>query len=733
MRKSALVSALLVLLGMPGSAAPPVASPQIDTSFLREWSSTRGFQLGRPVRVKFSPDGKSVLFLRSESHKRTLRLFETDLASGKTRMLVDPTALLGGGQEHLSPEEKARRERQRELGEGIANYWLDRSGERILLQLGTVPYVLDRAAGSARPLPIEGPVFDAKWSPDGTMVSYVRNHDVYALNLASGKELALTSGGTVEQSHGEAEFVAQEELDRFTGYWWAPDSRQIAFEEVDNRKVESWNISDPLHPEVAPFHQFYPRPGKPNVRARLGLVRVGTAEAPRWLEWDQSPPSRWEYLAGVRWEKGEPLTVTLLDRPQRNLTCFEASDGNAPALTPLRSQHDNAWVNVHQDLPAFSADGSFLTVETRAGHERLCRVQGSQVIDLLPGEELSRYLEHDPKRDVAYLLTDAGPGDPRARAVARDGSVMRFPDHGVVDLAFCEGQNLVAVTSHTMDHLPVTTVYRDGKRLLELPKVASEPAAVKEQWVHLKNPDGSLWLSAGVVRPRAFRAGRNYPVVVVVYGGPHHLQVTQSKGAWLVDQWLADQGYVVVSIDNRGTPGRERAFETAVLGRFGSVPLQDQVAGLKALGRQLPELNLRHVGIFGWSFGGYMSAQAVLRRPDVFQAAVAGAPVTDWEDYDSCYTERYLGTLPASRANYNAASLIPLAPGLRRPLLLVHGSADDNVYYRHSLKLSEALIKAGRPFELMTLPGVTHIYTRDPLITERVWARVAAFFRQQLR
>ena len=728
MRTSALATALVVLLTLPVTASPPAAT-KVDTSFLREWSITRGFQLGRPVKVKLAPDGKSALFLRSESHKRTLRLFETDLSTGKTRLLVDPTALLGG-QEHLSPEEKARRERQRELGEGIANYWLDRDGGRILLQLGTVPYIFDRAAGTAHPLPVQGPVVDAKWSPDGSMVSYVRNHDVYALELASGKELALTTGGTVEQSHGEAEFVAQEELDRFTGYWWAPDSRQIAFEEVDNRKVESWNISDPLHPEVAPFHQSYPRPGKPNVRARLGLVRVGTAEQPRWVEWDAA---RWEYLAGVRWEKGEPLTVTLLDRPQRTLTCFEASDGDAPALKPLRSQHDQAWVNVYQDLPAFSADGSFLTVETRSGHERLCRVKGSQITEVLPGEQLSRYVNHDPKRDVAYLLTDAGPGDPRARAVARDGSVTRFPEHGVVDLAYCEGKNLVALTSHTMDHLLVTTIYRDGKRLLELPKVASEPAAVHEQWVRLKKPDGSLWLNAGVVRPRSFRPGRKYPVVVYVYGGPHHLQVTQSKGTWLVGQWLADQGYIVVSIDNRGTPGRERSFETAVYGRFGSVPLADQVNGLQALGRQLPELDLRHVGIFGWSFGGYMSAQAVLRRPDVFQAAVAGAPVTDWEDYDSCYTERYLGTLPASRANYDSASLIPLAPGLRRPLLLVHGSADDNVYYRHSLKLSQALIKAGRPFELMTLPGVTHLYTRDPLITERVWARVATFVSEHLR
>jgi dipeptidyl-peptidase-4 len=201
---------------------------------------------------------------------------------------------------------------------------------------------------------------------------------------------------------------------------------------------------------------------------------------------------------------------------------------------------------------------------------------------------------------------------------------------------------------------------------------------------------------------------------------------------WLVPQWLADQGFIVVALDNRGTPGRGRDWERAIYQKFGTVPLEDQVKGLHALGQQHPELDLSRVGIVGWSFGGYMAANAVLRRPDFFHAAVAGAPVTDWEDYDTHYTERYLGLLPESQRAYDDANLVPLAKNLTRPLLLVHGTADDNVYYRHSLKLADALFRAGRPFESLPLPGITHMYTADPQVTERLWERNVRFFQKHL-
>jgi len=260
----------------------------------------------------------------------------------------------------------------------------------------------------------------------------------------------------------------------------------------------------------------------------------------------------------------------------------------------------------------------------------------------------------------------------------------------------------------------------------ELPSVAADPGFVPNVTVQQV---GDYWTA--VVRPRNFDKSKKYPVIVDVYGGPHHQQVVAAMRNWLLPQWLADQGFIVVSVDNRGTPGRGDDWEDAVYQKFGSVPLEDQVAGLKALGKKHPEVDLKRVGIHGWSFGGYMSALAVLKRPDVYKAAVAGAPVTDWEDYDTHYTERYLGLLPESKKAYEEASLLPLAPKLERPLLLVHGTADDNVYFRHTLRLSNALFRAGKDFELLPLPGLTHMVP-DPVVTQRLHSRIARFFQTHL-
>jgi dipeptidyl-peptidase-4 len=281
-----------------------------------------------------------------------------------------------------------------------------------------------------------------------------------------------------------------------------------------------------------------------------------------------------------------------------------------------------------------------------------------------------------------------------------------------------------------LNGLPRSVVHPREKRVGELPSVAEEPGFTPKATVEKIGPGDGFYTT--VVRPRDFDPRKKYPVLLDVYGGPHHLHVVRAMRNWLIPQWLADQGFVVVAVENRGTPGRGRDWERAIHGKFGAVPIEDQVKGLTLLAAKHPELDADRVGAIGWSFGGYMAALAVLRRPDVFKAAVAGAPVTDWEDYDTHYTERYLGLLPADRKAYEEASLLPLAPKLERPLLLVHGTADDNVYYRHTLRLSDALIRAGREFEVMPLPGVTHMMSADPTVYERYMTRAVAFFRKHL-
>ncbi len=312
---------------------------------------------------------------------------------------------------------------------------------------------------------------------------------------------------------------------------------------------------------------------------------------------------------------------------------------------------------------------------------------------------------------------------------------------GIAQANFGECQTVFAVQEQTLEKMPRTFVRRvsNGGMVGELPSIAAEPPLTPE--TTLDRLDGTTPETEGngfhsvTLRPRHFDpdAKKKYPVIVDVYGGPGHLQVVGAMRAYLLDQWLADKGFIVVAIDGHGTPGRGRDWERAIAGHFGSVPLDDQVEALKLLGAQHPEMDMDRVGITGWSFGGYMAALAVLRRPDVFKAAVAGAPVTDWMDYDTCYTERYLGVPDAGRwpDAYREGSLLTYADHLTRPLLLIHGTADDNVYFRHSLNLIDALFRAGQPVDFLPLSSFTHMVP-DPVVRSRLEERIVQYFRQHL-
>jgi dipeptidyl-peptidase-4 len=736
-----LLAACVAALAPAAVAADP-KGPPVDTSFVKRHAQTRGFMLGRPAKPKVTPDGKTVLFLRAEATVPKQKLFAFDVATGQTTELLSPEMLLKGAEENLSPEEKARRERQRVTVGGFADYHLDPSGNRVLVMLSGKPYVFDRTTKKANELAAgAGTIVDPKWSPDGKWVSYVRDHDVYAYDLSTDKEHAVTTGGTATKTHGLAEFVAQEEMDRHTGYWWSPDSKFIAYEEADHAGVETWYIADPLKPDVKPAEQFYPRPGKKNVSVRLGVKPVAGGETV-WVNWDRA---KYEYLARVDWEWGG-LTVLVQGRRQQEQVLLKA-DPKTGATTQLLAEKDPAWLNLAGDGPHWSGglagfvwlangpDGP--EVQTR---DTIGKPSGRLLDVPVPASEYpADVIAVGERRAEVHIAYHATP-DPTQKQVRLARVQARLVDPGsekAGHLTTEPGQHTAVfgkhlnghvVTSTTLKEMPRSVAFKtDRTRAGELPSVAEEPGLAPNVTVQQV---GDYWTA--VVRPRDFDPKKKYPVVVDVYGGPHHLHVVRAMRNWLLPQWLADQGFVVVAVDNRGTPGRGRDWERAVYQKFGTVPLEDQAKCLRLLGEKLPELDLTRVGIVGWSFGGYMAANAVLRKPDVFHAAVAGAPVTDWEDYDTHYTERYLGLLPESKAAYDEASLLPLAKDLMRPLLLVHGTADDNVYYRHTLKLSDALFRAGRPFEVLPLPGVTHLITADPVAFERYWGTAAGFFRQHL-
>ncbi len=711
--------------------------------FLRDFAETRGYLLGRPQRVQPTPDGRAVLFLRSPGRVPELGLYEYDVASGETRELVTPAEILGGAAEVLTEAEKARRERQRITDRGFTGFGLAPDGLGILLVLSGQLFLFDRQTRNVRALTprSDEPLVDPRFSPDGRRIAFVRGYDLWVLEVddPSASARPLTAGGSENRLHGLAEFVAQEEMSRFEGYWWSPDGARIAVTEVLQDEVERFAIADPARPERPPVIFPYPRPGKANAQVRLGLLSAEPTTsgppAPLWIEWDRA---RYPYLARVLWETPlAPLTLLVQTRDQREAALL-AVDAGTGATRPLIVERDEAWIELGRDLPRWLPDGSGLLWGTERTGRRALELRDADgafvrelVGDLGEGRGFLSLVHVDaPSRTVVVLVGGATTnglarvswdGGPPA-AITADAA-----EHAPV---FSRDGWLFVDTRVAADAWPEAVVCgADGTRRGALPHAAETPPFAVN--LELVTVTGARTYHAAVVRPRDFDPGRRYPVVVHVYGGPHALMVKADARHYLLDQWIADHGAIVVCVDNRGTPRRDRAWERAIKGSFAEAPLADQADGLAALGRRFPELDLSRVGIYGWSFGGYMAALAVLRRPDVFHVAVAGAPVVDWLDYDTHYTERYLDLPAANPDGYHGSSLLPHAGALARPLLLVHGTADDNVYFFHSLKLAGALFRAGRRFDFLPLPGVTH-QIGDPVVRERVWGEVARYLLAHL-
>ncbi|MBL8796564.1 MAG: S9 family peptidase [Planctomycetia bacterium] len=762
-----LLAALTLILTVRG--AEPAAPKPLDAQYLRDHAQTRGFMLGRPVKARPTPDGSAVLFLRSAPRTPKLSLFEFDVASGKTRALLTPEQLLKGAEEKLTPEEKARRERQRVSVGGFTDYQLDESGKQILLALSGRLYLVERATAAASELKTgAGTILDPKFSPDGKQVAYVKDHDLFVYDLATDQETRLTTGGSEQKTHGLAEFVAQEEMDRHAGYWWSPDSKFIVYEEADAGGVEVWYVADPAKPDQPPHPSYYPRPGKKNVQVRVGIMPATGGETV-WIDWDRK---QFEYLTQVRWEAHGPLTLTVQNRLQNELAVL-LGDPRTGKSQQIVMDKDDVWLNLHQDVPRWLADGKTFVWATDGGGNKHLELQfrelwpkgiaqakethfknvgefeellsldpkTGQYLYLRPGSKANseKASDFDPTQSKVYLSTPMTRGLVRRRALLEKTGLGDGP--GLQSATAARNHSAFAVTFATPKAMPETAVVKPddeknpkvtealSKVIGKLPSVAESPGFIPQ--VEFTKVGDAPGFYAAVVRPHGFDPKKKYPVVLYVYGGPGHQVVLQSMRNWLLPQWIADQGFIVIALDNRGTPNRGRDWERAVYKKFGTVPLDDQVAGLQALGKKYPELDLERVGVYGWSFGGYLSALAVLKRPDVFHAAVAGAPVTDWEDYDTHYTERYLGLPQENPEAYQEASLLTYAKDLKRPLLLIHGTADDNVYFRHSLKLADALFRAGKDFEILPLPSLTHMVP-DPVVMERLYGRIAGHFRKHL-
>ncbi len=719
-------SALAAILATaPAAPAPAKGGPVPD--FLKNAAETRQYQLGRPQGLKVSPDGKTVFFLRSAPRVPTLGLYAYDVASGETKELVTPAQVLGGAEEQVSAAEKARRERLRIFASGFTSFGLSPDGRQVLLPLSGKLFLFDRETQRARAIYSgEAPIIDPRFSPDGKKIAYVKNNDVFVVDLATGRERQITKGGTDEKPHGLAEFVAQEEMGRMEGYWWSPDAGRLVYAEVDHAGVERFSIPDPARPE-RPVEQFpYPRPGKNNATVKLGIVSAAGGKT-TWIKWDDS---KYPYVARVLWkEKAAPLTLLVQTRDQREEALLTV-DPKTGATKVLHVETDEAWLNLDESVPAWLPDGSgWLFVSERSGRRELelRGPDGALKQVLVSGEKNPLevpFIGRDSK--TLYVLCSPTPIGSELWKVELGGAATKLvadgSDHAPV---FAKDGSLYVDTRTSAKELPVVEVYGgDGKKRGTLPAVTEKPPF--EVNLELVSVGKERVYHAAIVRPRAFEKGKKYPDIVSVYGGPHHNTVRADQRYYLTNQWFADHGAIVVSIDNRGTPRRDRAWERAIKNNLGGVALDDQVDGLKLLAAKYPELDLNRVGIYGWSFGGYMSALAILKRPDVFKVGVAGAPVVDWRDYDTHYTERYMDLPDANPKGYDAANLLTWADKLERPLLLVHGTADDNVYFLHSIRLADALFRKGKRFDLLPLAGFTHM-VNDPEVRAALYERMAQY------
>ncbi len=731
---SIVISSLTMLIIVMGARPARLFADEatMDDDFLTRYAETYRFTHGLPAAIAVPSTEDAVLFLRSGPRSFVRDLYTWDVRTGEERVLLTSDQLLGGADESLTAEEKARRERMRLAARGIASFDLSKDGAQVLVPLSGRLYFVERKTGAINELKSDaGYPIDPQFSPDGNSVACVRNGDLYVIDVASGAERRLTTGATETLTHGLAEFVAQEEMSRMHGYWWSPDGKFIAYQETDVAGVEELFIADPANPGKAPEPWRYPRPGMANASVRLGVIPVGGGET-RWIEWDREA---YPYLAAVTWDEGAPLTIVVQNRRQTEELVLAVDDGSSATRELLREQ-DKAWLNLDSGLPRWIDQGKhfFWSTERNGAWQLELRDRDGKLSGPLTQMELNyrgliTVLE---ERREAIVVGGENPTEQHLYRISLDVQhprAERITD-GVGNHAGIwsdRGGLAVHVSVNLRGERRFDVENGDGKVIGALAQMAESPGFVPN--VELTRVGQDPELHAAIVRPRAFDGALRYPVIVSVYGGPHAQTVVASSAKYVFDQWIADHGFIVVSIDGRGTPARGRKFERAIRGDFITLPLSDQVRGLEELAARYPEMDLKRVGIYGWSFGGYFTAMALLQRPDIFQVGVAGAPVVDWADYDTHYTERYLGLPEENPEAYRVSNVLTYADKLQGKLLLVHGTADDNVYFQHSVKLTDALFRAGQEFDFLPLRGLTHM-TPDPVVTKRLYGRMMEYFEQ---
>lgn len=721
------------------------AGPPANGSAARSSAAAAELTLARVARFpppgarvanqfRFTHDGRFLYFLSLEGPGADRSLVRLDVRSG-AREVVGRAE--GAGDKPLTPEEILRRERQRIQDLGITEYTLAEkadavvyaaAGSLFLVRPGSAPAALPEAGRGA---------LTPQLSPDGKRLAFVQGGELQAMDLAARTVTTLTRGAGETLKHAVAEYIAQEEMDRPLGFWWSPDGSALAWTEVDEAPVpiypivhqgrDTWDVERPR----------YPFAGGTNARVRLGIVPSSGGET-RWLP--LAPDGDDVYLARVRFGPDGALYVQVQSRDQKRLRLvrFRPPAWQATALLEERS---DTWVALHDDFRPLR-DGRFLWSSERSGwrHLELRAPDGSVARSLTSGAwPVDRLEGFDEGRGTVFFTAarESPLHKPVYRVSLEGGTIARVtPEDGFHSATFApDGRMFVDV--HDRLAQPPRALLRDASGAVGTVIDANDDPEVRTlglvtpELVALAGPDGST-LHGAIYHPPAGTGGARHPVIVRVYGGPTSQTV---KDSWeltqdLRAQRLARSGYIVFRVDNRGTPRRGVAFERALARRLGSVEVEDQAAAARWLAKR-PDVDGARIGIYGWSYGGYVALLCLLRAPDVFKAAVAGAPVTDWAGYDTHYTERYMGTPQENPDGYRASSVLTDAARLERPLLLIHGMSDENVHFRHTARLLNVLNPAHRRYDLLLFPDERHL-PRGQADREELEARLLAHFDRHL-
>jgi dipeptidyl-peptidase-4 len=667
--------------------------------------------------IEWSPDGKRISYLERNE------LWTMDATTADRKILVKAQTLAA-----LAQPEKAKAVQSTGLGRVQAgNYFWSPGGDSLLLVGSSDLVLLDLTTMVPKPLATgEGEIEDPKFSPDGKWVSFVRGSDLWVVNVRSGETRALTSGGSEEILKGQPDWVYPEELNVTTAYWWSPDSSKLAYYEMDERPVTRYPILDMNAPLGAITYTRFPQAGERNPTVRIGVVPV-TGGDTKWMDTGAQTDI---YLARVEWlPDSQQVAVERLNRAQNRLDLLFC-DVRTGASRTILTETDRYWINISDDLYFFSDNRRFLWSSERTGfrHFYLYDVSGQQLEQLTSGDwgitgtsgfgpgAVSHPAVDEAHGHIYFLSNKDDASDTQLYRVSlEDKRITRITresgTHHVIispdDSAF------VDVYSNAMTPPRQELDRTDGTRVGvinqdDVPELAEYHLSPIE-FVNLPADDGTK-LYAKMIKPRDFEASRKYPVLISIYGGPQVQEVRNVWGGreslWL--QMMAEKGYIIFTLDNRGSYNRGHAFETPIYHQLGNVELEDQLAGVKYL-KSLPYVDGSRVGIWGWSYGAYMTLEAMCKAAEVFKAGIAVAPVSDWRLYDTIYTERYMGLPQENPENYRMSSPVNQVSSMKGKLMLAHGSGDDNVHFANTSELlSEFIEKGSYPTEVMIFPGRGH-------------------------